>query len=170
MTHIERISDQAKNICEETVFLVTGDEKPFKIYNVLFLDEGNNSLGPMAEVIARKAFPESGVYTSAGSRPAEALDPRMVDFMNRHGYDFTEVQPQPLSLSPEGLADLQVIVSLKGAVTDYTGDIPFHTVDLEWELPAPGPVSDDGDWQEIYQHLLLNSRQLMEALRGKEAP
>jgi len=170
LNHLERISDQAKNICEETIFLVTGDEKPFKIYNILFVDPGNDSLSPMAEAIARKAYPGSGNYSSGDPEPSEGLHPGMVDFMNRHGYDFTGVCPQPLSLSPEELADLHVVVSLKGPVADYTGDIPFHTVDLEWELTPPGPGSDDADWEEVYQHLLLNIRQLMEALRGKEAP
>ena len=51
-------------------------------------------------------------------------------------------------------------------------NIPFHTVDLEWQLSAP-PAEGEGedrDWKEIYQQLLLNIRQLMETLRGEEAP
>lgn len=96
------------------MFLVTGDEKQFKIYNILFLEAGNDSLSQMAEAIARKAYPGSSVYSSGGRQPAEELDAGMVDFMNRHGYDFTGVSPQPRSLSSEGLADLVVRDVRKG--------------------------------------------------------
>ena len=74
------------------------------------------------------------------------------------------------NLSPEEFEALHVIVSLDGPVADYTGSVPFHTVDLEWSLETPPPDSDDSTWEDIYQHLLLNIRELMEALRGKEAP
>lgn len=172
LNHLERISDQAKNICEEAVFLVTGEAKPFKIYNILFLDERNDSLSQMAEAIARKAFPGSGIYTSRGQHPAQTLHPGMVDFMHRLGYDFTDVRPRSLDLSPVELEDFHVIVSLGDSLTSYIGNVPFHTVDLQWELPASPPEGqgDDKDWEEIYQQLLQNIHQLMEALRGKEAP
>lgn len=172
LNHLERISDQAKNVCEEAIFLVTGEEKPFKIYNILFLDRHNDTLSQMACAIARKAFPGSGRYTNGGHQPADVLHAGMVDFMHRHGYDFTSVSPGPLDLPAEGLADLHVIVSLEGPVTDYIEEVPFHTVDLEWQLPAP-PVEGEGqdeDWEEIYRLLLLHIRELMETLRGKEAP
>ena len=120
-----------------------------------------------AEVIARKAYPGSGIYSSSGRRPADQLDTGMVDFMDGHGYDFGHVRPQPLDLSVEELAGLHVIVSLEGPVPDYIEDLPFHTVDLEWPLPNP---TRGEEWEGLYQHLLLNIRQLMEALRGKEAP
>jgi phosphate transport system protein len=170
LTHLERISDQAKNICEEAIFLVTAEEKPFKVYRILFLDERNDTVGPMAEAIARKAYPESGKYISRGSRPAERLSADMAEFMNRHGYDFSGLHPQALDLSPNDLEELHVIVSLRGPVSDYIEEIPFHTVDIEWDLPDPsvGGV-EKKDWEEIYQHLLVNTRQLMETLRGKEA-
>ncbi len=172
LNHLERISDQAKNICEEAMFLVTGETKPFKVYNILFVDERNDSLSQMAEAIARKAFPGSGIYTSRGLQPAEILHAGMVDFIQRHGYDCTDVHPRSLDLSPKELEDFHVIVSLGDPVTRYIGNVPFHTVDLQWELTAPSSDSkgEDKDWEEIYQQLLQNIHQLMEALRGKEAP
>ena len=172
LTHIERISDQAKNICEDAVFLVTGEEKPFKTYNVLFLDETNDCVGPMAEAIARKAFPGSGMYTSKGTRPAEELHPGMVEFMERHGYSFTNIGPQALELLPNELENIHVIVSLSGPISNYIPEVPFHTVDVEWDLPTPPSreTGDDSDWREVYEHLLLKIRHLMETLRGKGAP
>ena len=72
-----RVGDQAKNICEETLFAVTGETKSEKVYRVLFLDEHNNSLGPLAKAYADKAFPESGEYTTAGWSPADRVLPRL---------------------------------------------------------------------------------------------
>jgi phosphate transport system protein len=51
---LERVSDQAKNICEETVFAVTGQTKASKVFRILFLDEDNTLLGPIAETVAGK--------------------------------------------------------------------------------------------------------------------
>ena len=39
LNHLERISDQAKNICEETLFTITGETKAPKVYKILFLDQ-----------------------------------------------------------------------------------------------------------------------------------
>ena len=72
-TQLKRVADQAKNVCEETVFAATGDTKTPKIYNILFLDEDNSCLSQMAAAIARKNFPGSGVYTRifliSGTKP-----------------------------------------------------------------------------------------------------
>ncbi len=172
LTHIERISDQAKNLCEEAVFLVTGEEKAFKIYKIVFLDERNDCLSQMAEAIARKAFPGSGSYSSGGRHPSEKLREDMVDFMGRQGYSLTDTHPRALDLLPEELEEVHVLVSLEGPAGGYVEELPFHTIDLEWhlpELPAEG-ATDERHWQEIYQTLEVNIRGLMEALRGKEAP
>lgn len=172
LTHIERISDQAKNLCEEAVFLVTGEEKPFKVYKVVFLDERNDGASQMAEAIARKTFPGSGSYSSGGRQPAEQLRGDMVDFMQHRGYSFTDIHPLTLDLLPEELEQVHVIVSLEGPITNYLQEIPFHTIDLEWDLPrAPSDDEDRGKrWEEIFQTLTQKIRKLMEALRGKEAP
>ena len=64
-TQLKRVADQAKNLCEDAIFAVTGEQKAPKVYKILFLDE-DNSKSRMAEAIARRNYPESGEYTSAG--------------------------------------------------------------------------------------------------------
>jgi phosphate transport system protein len=72
---LERVRDQAKNICEDTVFIATGVGKQPKVYSILFIDEGNDRLSEMAEAIARKAFPESGAFYSVGHGCARLRPP-----------------------------------------------------------------------------------------------
>ncbi len=172
-THLKRVADQAKNLCEETVFAVTGQTKAPKVYNILFVDEHNCCLSPMAEAIARKSFPHSGHYSSAGSRPSAALNAALVRFMGEHGIDLSGVRPRPLQLTHYELADKHVIVSLQGPVRNYVPELPFHTTGLEWEV---GPLADDQleslsseELQTIYRQIGAQVSDLMELLRGREA-
>ncbi|MEE8524463.1 MAG: PhoU domain-containing protein, partial [Thermoanaerobaculia bacterium] len=84
---LSRVADQAKNICEETLFAVTGEIKPPKIYRVLFVDEKNDCQSQLAAAYARKAYPESGRYASAGWAPAATVEPRCLSFMDRNRLD-----------------------------------------------------------------------------------
>lgn len=173
-TQLKRVADQAKNICEETVFSATGDTKAPKVYNILFLDEDNSCLSQMAAAIARKNFPGSGVYTSAGRQPAAALNPAMVDFLDQHGVSLADAKPAPLDLTPLELTKLHIIVSLQGPVDSYLETIPFHTTPLEWDVgPAPtgGDTAETSKWlEEAYRNTAVQVRDLMEALRGEGAP
>ena len=69
LDQIERVSDQAKNICEEAVFVATGETKKPKVYKVLFVDRTNTLVSQLAVAMARKAFPESGEFNAAGLEP-----------------------------------------------------------------------------------------------------
>jgi len=80
-TQLKRVADQAKNLAEQAVFIETGETKTPKVYRILFLDEDNSCLGPMAEMIAGKIYPDIGEYTSAGVHPADSPNPTMVAFM-----------------------------------------------------------------------------------------
>ena len=51
---LKRVFDQAKNVCEETVFAVFGESKAETVYGILFIDEDNSSLSQIAEAFARK--------------------------------------------------------------------------------------------------------------------
>ncbi|MGD2138426.1 MAG: phosphate signaling complex protein PhoU [Gammaproteobacteria bacterium] len=171
---LKRVADQAKNLCEEAVFAAVGDTKPPKTYHILFVDEDNSCQSQIAEVIARKNYPGSGVYTSGGRRPAEALNPVMVDFLGKHGIDLNDSRPKPLDMTPLELAAQHVIVSLKGPLHAYFSEIPFHTTPLEWDitpLPESGDATEIGQrLEEIYRDISVQVRDLMETLRGKGAP
>lgn len=170
---ITRISDQAKNICEDTIYAVTGETKAPKTYKLLFLDEDNNCQSQIAEAIARKQFPQVGEYTSAGRQAAEQINPQVVTFLEKHGMSPAPHRPSKLDLIPEELSQYHVIVSLQGTVKSYIKEIPFHTAALEWDV---GTLSSDLDEQqtqqrleEMYREIALQVRDLMGTLRGEEA-
>jgi phosphate transport system protein len=173
-TQLKRVADQAKNLCEETVFAVTGDTKAPKVYNILFIDEDNSCQSQMAVAIARKNFPGSGHYTSAGRQPAAELNPVMLKFLESHGASLEDnAKPRPLDMTPLELTTQHVIVSLQGPVSSYFDQIPFHTTPLEWDI---GPAPENGDeagiqrLEEIYRDTAVQVRDLMEILRGEGAP
>lgn len=173
-TQLKRVADQAKNLCEETVFAATGDTKAPKVYNILFVDADNSCQSQMAEAIARKNFPGSGSYRSGARKPATGLNPAMVEFLERHGIGMDGAVPGALDLTPLELTRQHVIVSLQGPVSAYFDSVPFHTTPLEWDL-APAPESGDkaafDAWlEDIYRDMAVQIRDLMELLRGEGAP
>lgn len=163
---LERVSDQAKNICEDTVFAVTGQGKGRKFFHVLFVDEDNSLLGPIAEAIARKNFPDVGEFRSRG-RSAGALDPTSIASLQDLGIDLAGHQPQAIPAHHQELAAYQIIVSLQGPVKSYVEEIPFHTVALEWEFTRPG--SGQPDLRMLTREISLQVSNLMTVLRGEEA-
>jgi phosphate transport system protein len=173
-TQLKRVADQAKNLCEETVFAVTGDMKSPKVYNILFVDEDNSCASQMAAAIAHKNFPGSGNYTSGGRQPAASMNAVMTGFMERHGVNLEGSRPSSLDLTPLELTRQHVIVSLQGPVTSYIDKIPFHSTPLEWDI-TPAPALSDAAafeaWlEEIYRDMAVQIRDLMELLRGEGAP
>ena len=171
---LERVSDQAVNICHDTIFAVTGEPKEPKRYRILFLDQANDYRSQMAVGFARKAFPTSGEYRSAGRKPAEALDQSFVNFMDEQGIDLHGKKPRAFDWVPEEWADFRVIVSLEGPISDYLSEVPFRTVALEWEIPGPPPKGASPEeakarYEESMKLVAVEVQKLMEMLRGDEA-
>ena len=170
---LARVSDQAKNICEETVFAVTGETKAPKVYRILFLDEKNDCVSQLAKAFAYKAFPESGEFDSAGWDVAPTVKPEVLRFLEQNGYDCDGVEPTALTAASRPLADYHVIISLQGDPRPHLSEIPFHTVLLEWDV---GNCAEAVSTEQIEQAVgetrrEITSRlvQLMETLRGEGA-
>jgi len=161
---LERVSDQAKNICEETIFAATGEIKTPKTYRFLFVDERNDRESQLAEAWARKYYPRSGTYMSAGWSPAERLDPELVEFVEQHGLDFPNTQPKGIASLPVELAEFDILVSLAGDPRPHLGAIPFRTVVVEWSLP-----SDRGSLEDVARRVAAELQGLIEILRGEHA-
>jgi len=168
-TQLKRVVDQAKNICEDTVFAVTGEQKKPKVYNVLFVDEENSLLSQLAEAVASNNHSACGNFRSAGRTPSNEINPVLSRFLGERIGGVEGARPKALSeLSPPELADQHVIVSLQGDVSSYIADIPFHTTALEWDV---GEISGAVDTQEIetlYRSLALQIKDLMELVCGEE--
>ena len=167
---LERVSDQARNICEETIFVATGETKTPKVYQVLFVDRHNAVASQMAEAIARKAFPESGRYASGGWEPASALSPSMREFMDAHGFPLLNAHPKPVAAHHDELAEYHVIVDLAGDARERLDELPFNTVLLEWDLEeVDGEDTSVEVLEDLHSRISYEVRDLMEALRGEGA-
>jgi phosphate transport system protein len=160
---LERVIHQAKNICEETLFVGTGKTKGEKVFQILFVDDKNDGPSQLAEHFTRKAFPQSGQYRSAGWQPADEISPEYSKFAQQVGLDLSRSWPVPLSTLREQLDDFQFVVGLHPDARARLGKVPFHTTLLVWDLAGAGTP------ELVYQRIAPLVRGLMEKLRGEQA-
>jgi len=170
---IGRVADQAKNICEDTVFAVTGETKQPKVYKVLFVDAHNDCASQIAEAIGQKAFPGSGDYDSAAWDPADKLSPALLGFMERKGHTLERSVASSMATTVHELNDYHVVVSINGDVREHIEELPFATIFLRWDIgECPEEMGDEAGEKrldEIYRELAGRIEDLMETLRGEDA-
>ncbi len=166
-THLKRVADQAKNLCEDTIFAVTGQQKKPKVYNILFIDEDNSSLSQLAQAIAQKNYPDICKFRSAGRTAAATIDPELINFLDSRGDNTSQLSSTSLDdLSHQDIAEQHIIISLQGDVRQYIDSIPFHTSALEWDINSE---SDTQPMDILYRTLALMIKDLVELLHGDEA-
>jgi len=166
---LKRVTDQAKNLCEDTIFAVTGQQKTPKVYNILFIDEDNSALSQLAEAIAEKNYPGICKYRSAGRNAASGINTQLVDFLSSRGSDTSKLQVTGINdLTHHEISEQNVIVSLQGDVKSYIDSIPFHTTALEWEIDIPNALENQQGMETLYRSLALQIKDLLELLRGNE--
>ena len=90
------MSDQAKNICDQTVFSASGEIKPTKHFNILFVDRANDCVSRMAEAIGNKRYGDGATFMSAGSEPAEKIHPALIDFLDDRGIAIDAQAPRAI--------------------------------------------------------------------------
>ena len=166
---LNRVSDQAKNVCEETLFELTGQTKPPRKYRILFVEARDTLIAPLAVALARKAFPESGPYESAGYQPGERLAPELTVLANELSLDLQGIAPSALPLDRDGLAKYDVIVSLGASARRRLDDVPYATAVLEWDMPKLADVAGDAMPSRLRElsHVLSNQiHDLMTTLYG----
>jgi protein-tyrosine-phosphatase len=169
---VDRVSDQAKNLCEETIFELTGETKRPKRYRILFVGSGDTLVAPLAVALARKAFPQSGDYDSAGYEAGAGLSPALLRAAEQYSLDVTGLAPTPLEKGREALERYHVVVCLSEEARRKLDKIPYSTVVLVWDLPslsvAPSAEVDAGI-RVLSAQLSSEIHDLMEILRGDDA-
>lgn len=160
---LERIIHQSKNIAEQTIFAVTGQQKEEKTFDLLFLGQKNDCASLLAEFYCRRAYPEAGTYTSAGWEAAEAISEQVLTFADSKGLDLREAETCSFDDVRRRLSDFEIVIDLTGEARENIRKIPFHTTLLVWSLDRSGGM------ESLYQDLVSHLGELMEILRGKEA-
>ena len=159
---LERVIHQAKNICEQTVLVVTGATKHEKTFDILFVDNRNAGASLLAEHWARKAYPEGGTYASAGWEVATDVDPAYQRFAEEKGCFLGDVKPRSFDTYAEELTKFEIIIDLSGSAKKHLPKVPFHTTLLSW------PIENRDDPEAFFKELSARLGHLMERLRGDE--
>jgi len=158
----KRVGDQAKNICDQTVFAVHGVKKLPKTYRILFLDQPGSGLAQLATAIGRKNFPEIANFSSATPGVRETASPELLEFLQETGLPEEGLQSELLEALEHDLSDYIVIISLNGPMSGYISKLPFHTAALEWTLP------EGIDRADQYRQLRTHISDLLGLLAGEE--
>ena len=165
----ERVSDQAKNICEETIYYITGEYQKHPggdVWRVVFLDEHNSCRSQMAEAIANSLGQPKFVFASAG------LDPRPVDrgtvaFLGAKGIDVSHAKSRSLDQVPN-FEFAQIIVALANEAKKAFPS-PTRAVCLDWSVPDPSTAQGSAEekrraYEAAYQFLHEQLNDLLEAV------
>lgn len=170
----ERVSDQAKNICEETLYMCTGEYmkhrhagEPFR---VLFVDEPHGCRSRMAEAIGRSLGLPQLQFLSAGVAPLPAEDNvgrRLTD----RGLELATREPHNVRDVPDP-ARVQVIVALDSAARQAFPPPPTKSVTLEWTVQDPSAVRGsatevEAAYEQAFQNLRMQITDLTKALLGE---
>ena len=163
-----RMEEQAENLSEQTVFAFSGEQRKPRVFRILFLDENHNLEAHVAEKYATKAFPESGVYESAGWNVEEDkyLEDDLVHFMDAKGLDLRHARSKKLIPISELSNHFHVVVVFsgdEGVADDFLGDVPFRTTVLHWKR------SDVSDLDGLYQNVAGSVQKLLTILAGTDA-
>ncbi len=143
---LKRIADQAKNLSEQTIFAVTGETKAVRKVRILFVDQDQRCLAPMAAALALRDFGDQCEFASAGRTVADVHE-GLEAFLSDHGSEPGSVERSELpDLTQDGT---ELVISLDGPLADYFDDLPFHTAGLEWSVASPDEAGLDAAYREI---------------------
>jgi phosphate transport system protein len=165
----ERVSDQATNICEDVIYMATG-EYPRKLggdtWRMVFIDDRNSCRSLMAEAIGTALDRPQFVFASAGLTPTEP-DPGMVEFMRSKGVDLSHAQSRSVEQLPN-LDAAQIIVALSPAAKKAFPK-PTKAVCLDWSLPDPSAITGSDEegraaYESAHQFLREHITELCDAV------
>lgn len=106
---------------------------------LLFVCIENSNRSQMAEGFARTLGHGRVAACSAGSRPSGQVNPRAIHFMKERGIDLTRQRSKGLDNLPEVPWDYIVTMGCG----DACPSLPARHR-LDWELPDPKHMDDDG--------------------------
>ena len=166
----ERVTDQAKNLCEEVLYMCTGEFTKHKggdNFRILFFDFNNAGLSQMAEGIGNSMGQARFIFSSAGIAP-QPVDARAVKFMAQKGIDISGQTSKSLEQVPQWEL-YQVVIALSAQARDAVPIRAKKTICLTWSVPDPAEVQGPPDavvatFESAFQSLQSQIRELVGAI------
>jgi len=167
---LERAADQTKNLCEDVLYLCTGEfakHKGADAFRILFLDGTNSSLSQLGEGLGHSLKLPRFHFSSAGL-VSRSIDPRVVQFMAGKGIDIGGQVSKTLDQLPNW-DQSQVIVVLGAEVREKLPARPGKVLLLNWSIPDPSglmgpPETIETAFESAYRSLESNLRDLVGAI------
>jgi protein-tyrosine-phosphatase len=147
----EGVGDRAKNICEEVLYMCTGEfmrHPGSDTFRILFLDATNSTLSQLAEAIGRSLNLPRFVFSSAGLTP-QPTDPRLAQYMQKKGLPVDPHGSKSLDQVPNW-EHYQVIITLHLDKEAWQPDPSSKAICLHWTAArdiAPGATPDEAERQ-----------------------
>lgn len=171
---LERVSDQARNLCMEVLYMCTGDytrHQGAEVYRLLFVDEHNSCRSQLAEAIANSLNHPKFIISSAGVEP-QPIAPNTVNFLRDKGHDVSRLAPKALAQVPN-LDHYHVIVALSKEAQKAFPPKPRKVVFLDWSVDDPSrvqgsPAEIKAAYEATYKFLHEHIKDLVEAVIGDE--
>lgn len=113
----------------------------------------------MAEAILNKLAAGRATAISAGTKPAEAIDPVIVTVMREIGLDISRQQPKPLTA--EMVAQADKVVTMGCGVEGVCPASSVETEDWEIEAPVGRPIAKV---RQIRDQIHAKVRELLEEM------
>lgn len=150
---LERVSDQARNISMETLYLCTGEivkHRSSATLDVLFVDERSSCRSLMAEYIGTSLAEPGFVFSSAGLDPLPVGRATSI-FMASKGFDVSRAVPRALT-NVQSLEHKDVIILLAPEAKRAFPRRPRKAVLLEWPIEDPSLVTGtEAEVQAAYE-------------------
>ncbi len=171
---LERVSDQARNLCVEVLYMCTGEDtrhQGSEGFRMLFVGEHNACRSQMAEAIAASLDQSQFIFSSAGINPCP-IAPATVRFLEGKGHDVSRLAPKGLGQIPN-LEHYHVIVALSPEAKKSLPPRAPKVVFLDWSVADPSTIKGSPDeviaaYESTYQFLRDHISDLVSAVLGDQ--
>lgn len=171
---LERVANQASNICEEVLYMCTGEDLRHEyqqVLRVLFVAEYDACRGQMAVGIGNALEPHRVLFSSAGVA-SQPLDSKTVQFMAEKGIDISGQNSKYVNQILD-LKDYAIIVSLCEEAERALPSLSSRPVRINWKVQDPSKLEGTEEevqaaYQNTYQFLERHIRELAQAILGDD--
>lgn len=171
---IERVSDEVRDICADTLYMSTGEYVKHtspEAFRILFVDQHNHCRSQMAEAISSTMAHPRLLFSSAGLDP-RPIDSRLSPFLREKGLEIVGHRPKSIDQIPN-LEHYYVVVSFD---EDAYYALRFRrtpTVCIDWPVDdpslLPGTLDETREaYEAAFSAISEQLRDLVEAVVRQE--